>query len=157
MAQARYLYTTETQSSGSHQPPLVQSLPLLPISAKIEEEIRELDRTERNAFLAEYGIAKGSLEQMILEGYRLLNLITFYTFNENELHAWTLRQGSTVLDAAGKVHTDMAKGFIKAEVVAAAIFLEHKSMKVVKDKGLLKFEGKEYQVKDRDIVYIHFN
>jgi GTP-binding protein YchF len=130
---------------------------LLPISAKVEEEIRELDPEERDAFLAEYGIAKGSLERVILEGYRLLGLITFYTFNENELRAWTLEQGSTVVNAAEKVHTDMAKGFIKAEVVPASVFLEQRSMKVLKDKGLLNFEGKEYLVKDRDIIYIHFN
>jgi GTP-binding protein YchF len=131
--------------------------PLLRISAKIEEEIRELEREERNTFLSEYGIEKGSLEQIILEGYKLLDLITFYTFNENELRAWTLRAGSTVLEAARKVHSDMAEGFIKAEVIAAPVFLEHKSMKTAKEKGLLNFEGKEYRVRDRDIVYIHFN
>ncbi len=130
---------------------------LLTISAKIEEEIRELDRAERDGFLSEYGIERGSLEQLILEGYKLLELITFYTFNENEMRAWTLREGSTVLEAAGKVHTDMAKGFIKAEVIPASVFLEFRSMKTAKDKGLLNFEGKEYRVRDRDIVYIHFN
>jgi GTP-binding protein YchF len=131
--------------------------PLLRISAKIEEEIRELEKEERDLYLAEYGIEKGSLEQLILLGHRLLNLITFYTFNENELRAWTLREGSTVLEAAEKVHTDMAKGFIKAEVIAATVFLEQKSMKAAKEKGLLNFEGKEYRVRDRDIIFIHFN
>lgn len=134
-----------------------RSMPLLVISAKIEEEIREFDGEERDLFLSEYGIARGSLERLVLEGYRLLDLITFYTFNENELRAWTLREGGTVLDAARKVHTDMAKGFIKAEVIGATVFLEQRSMKAAKEKGLLNFEGKEYPVKDRDIIYIHFN
>ncbi len=129
---------------------------VLPITAKIEEEIRELPKEERTEFLMEYGIEKGSLERIILEGYRLLNLITFYTFNENELRAWTLQKGSSVLDAASKVHTDMAQGFIKAEVIPAEIFIEHKSIKEVKEMGLLRIEGKDCTVRDRDIIYIHF-
>ncbi len=133
-----------------------RGLMMLGISAKIEEEIVTLDTDERKAFLDEYGIKQGSLERLILAGYTLLDLITFYTFNENELRAWTLRKGSSVLDAAHTVHTDMAKGFIKAEVVQAAVFLEHKSMKDVKEKGLMNLEGKEYRVTDGDIVFIHF-
>ncbi len=135
---------------------LGKKMGVLPVSAKIEEEIRELPREERVEFLTEYGIGKGSLERIILEGYRLLNLITFYTFNENELRAWTLPRGKTALNAASKVHTDMEKGFIKAEVVPAPIFIKHKSIKDVKEKGLLSIEGKDYEVKDRDILYIHF-
>lgn len=133
-----------------------KKLEVIPISAKIEEEIRELPREERTEFLSEYGVEKGSLERIMLEGYKLLNLITFYTFNENELRAWTLKKGSSVLEAASKVHTDMAKGFIKAEVIPAELFLEHKSIKEVKEKGLLQIEGKDHIVSDRDIVYIHF-
>ncbi|TES90544.1 MAG: redox-regulated ATPase YchF [Candidatus Cloacimonadota bacterium] len=133
-----------------------KKMEVIPVSAKIEEELRELQNEERNQFLLEYGIEKGSLERLILEGYKLLNLITFYTFNENELRAWTLQKGDSVLDAASKVHTDMAKGFIKAAVIPAEIFLEHKSIKDVKEKGFLRIEGKDCIVNDRDIIYIHF-
>ncbi len=134
-----------------------RSQPLIRISAKIEEEIREIEGEERDIFLSEYGIEKGSLERLLLEGYRLLDLITFYTFNEKELRAWTLPSGKTALDAAAKVHTDMEKGFIKAEVIAAKVFLEQKSMKAAKEHGLLEIQGKDYKVRDGDIIYIHFH
>jgi GTP-binding protein YchF len=133
-----------------------RKMSVLPVSAKIEEEVRELSRDEMKEFLAEYGISKGSLEMLILEGYKLLNLITFYTFNKNELRAWTLPRGGSVIDAAAKVHTDMAKGFIKAEVIPAELFLEHRSMRDAKDKGLVKIVGRDYKVNDKDIIYIHF-
>jgi len=133
-----------------------KNIEIIPISAKIEEEIRELPKEERLEFLAEFNLTMGSLEKIILSGYKLLDLITFYTFNEKELRAWTLTKSGTTLDAASKIHTDMAKGFIKAEVVSAKVFLEHKSLKDVKEKGLLKIEGKDCKVNDRDILYIHF-
>ncbi len=129
---------------------------IIPISAKIEEEIRELPKEERNEFLMEYGVRKGSLERIILEGYKILDLITFYTFNENELRAWTLEKGKSVHNAAAKVHTDMARGFIKAEVIPANVFLEYKSITDVREQGLLNIEGKDYEVGERDIIYIHF-
>jgi len=135
---------------------LNKGMEIILISARVEEEIRELPADERKEFLTDYGIEKGSLERIILEGYKLLDLITFYTFNENELRAWTLKRGDSAFDAASKVHTDMAKGFIKAEVIPAEVFLEHKSLKEVKEKGLLRIEGKDYTVRDRDIIYIHF-
>jgi GTP-binding protein YchF len=133
-----------------------RTVKVLLVSVKIEEEIRELPLEERITFLREYGIEKGGLERIILAGYNLLDLISFYTFNEKELRAWTLKKGATVLDAAAKVHTDMAKGFIKAEVMPSDTFLQYRSVKDIKEKGLLRYEGKEYVVSDRDIVYIHF-
>ena len=133
-----------------------KGMELIPVSAKIEEEIRELPKEERTAYLSEYNVSKDSLERIILAGYKLLNLLTFYTFNENELRAWTLKKGSTVLEAASKIHTDMAKGFIKAEVIPAKIFLKEKTMKNLREKGLLQIEGKDYIVNDGDILYIHF-
>jgi len=133
-----------------------KNMEIIPISAKIEEEIRELPKEERLEFLSEFNMTMGSLEKIMLAGYKLLDLITFYTFNKNELRAWTLTKNSTALDAASKIHTDMAKGFIKAEVVTAKVFLEHKSLKNVKEKGQLQIQGKEYIVNDRDILYIHF-
>ena len=133
-----------------------KGIEVIPISAKIEEEIRELAKEEMQEFFLEYGLEKGSLERIILAGYKLLKLLTFYTFNENELRAWTIKKGSTVLEAASKIHTDMAKGFIKAEVIPTEIFLKEKTMKNLREKGLLQIEGKDYVVKDGDILYIHF-
>jgi ribosome-binding ATPase len=131
-------------------------VPLVTISSRIEEEIHHLDPDEQTVFLAEYKLTTTGLEQIIRTGYRLLDLITFYTFNENELRAWTLRRGKTVVDAAGKVHTDMAAGFIRADVVHLDDFLALQNFHKARDEGKLVTAGRDYIVRDRDIVLVKF-
>ena len=131
-------------------------VPLLAISARIEEEIYSLDPEDRATFLEEYGLSETGLERIIRTGYKLLDLITFYTFNENELRAWTLRKGEDVLAAAGKVHSDMAAGFIKADVVNLDDFLALGSFHHAREKGKLITAGRDYIVRDRDIILVKF-
>ncbi len=127
------------------------------ICGDIESEIAELDEEERDVFLHEMGIEQTGLERLIKVGYDLLNLITFYTTVGSELRAWTIPEGTNARSAAGKIHSDMEKGFIKAEVVAYRDFLESGSLTSAKEKGLIRLEGKEYPVKDGDIIHFRFN
>ncbi len=132
------------------------SVPLLAISARIEEEIHNLDPEEQEVFMEEYRLSSTGLERIIRTGYRLLDLVTFYTFNQNELRAWTLAKGSDVVTAAGKVHTDMAKGFICADVLSAADFLELGSFSAARKKGKVITAGHDYIVRDGDVVLVKF-
>jgi GTP-binding protein YchF len=131
-------------------------VPVLAISARIEEEIYGLEPEEQATFLAEYGLDATGLQQIIRTGYELLDLITFYTFNENELRAWTLKRGSDVVAAAGKVHSDMAAGFIRADVVHLDDFLDRGSFRKAREEGKLITAGRDYIVGDRDIVLVKF-
>lgn len=127
------------------------------ISVQIESEISELDAEESEEFLADMGLEKSGLEYMIAEGYKLLNLITFFTAGEKEVRAWTITNGTTAQKAAGKIHTDIERGFIRAETVSYTDFKEYKDMQKIKDAGKTRLEGKEYIVKDGDIIYFRFN
>jgi len=129
---------------------------LLAVSARIEEEIANLEPEERQVFMEEYGLKHTGLERIIRTGYELLDLITFYTFNENELRAWTLKKGEDVVAAAGKVHTDMARGFIKADVINLEEFLQYGSFAKAREKGKVITAGRDYIVQDRDIILIKF-
>ncbi len=131
-------------------------VPLLFISAEIEEEIYDLESEDQATFLAEYGLTATGLEQIIRTGYQLLDIITFYTFNKNELRAWTLQRGRDVVTAAGKVHTDMAAGFIRADVVNLDTFLTLGSFSKAREKGKVVTAGRDYVVQDRDIVLVKF-
>lgn len=129
----------------------------LKISAKIEAEIAELDKDEAKEFLEALGLKRSGLEMMIQEGYRLLNLITFFTAGEKEVKAWTIQKGTNAQKAAGKIHTDIERGFIRAEVTDYETFLELKSLQKAKELGRTRLEGKDYIVKDGDIIYFRFN
>ena len=127
------------------------------ICGDLEMEIAKLDRQERKDFLEDLGLKESGLQQIIREGYALLELITFYTTVGPELRAWTIRTGTKAPQAAGKIHTDMEKGFIRAEVLHYDDFLRAGSIAAAKEKGLLHFQGKEYEIVDGDIVYFRFN
>ncbi|AZR74276.1 redox-regulated ATPase YchF [Anoxybacter fermentans] len=123
------------------------------ISAKIEADLAELTPEEASLFKKELGIEKTGLDQLIQASYQLLDLITFFTGNDNEVHAWTLEDGATAPEAAGKVHTDMQKGFICAEVINFADLDQLGSLAKAREEGKLRIEGKDYLVKDGDICY----
>jgi len=127
------------------------------ICAKLESDIGELPPEEANEYEKETGITELGLEKLITKGYKLLDLITFFTANEKEARAWTVKNGSTLFEAAGRVHTDMQKGFIAAEVIHYGDILKVKTHADAKEKGLLHLEGKDHKVLDGDLVYIRFN
>jgi len=131
----------------------------LAVSARLERELAEIeDPDERAEFLSDLGLESSALDRVIKKTYSLLGLITFITAGgTNEARAWPLRKGSTAWDAAGVLHTDMQKGFIRAEVLAWDDFLKCGDFKTAKDKGLMRLEGKTYVVKDGDIITFRFN
>lgn len=127
------------------------------VCAAIEEEIAQLSPEEVGDFLADLGIAESGLDKLIQAAYRSLDLMTFFTVGEDECRAWTVRVGATAPQAAGKIHSDLEKGFIRAEVVTADDLLEQKSIAACRDKGMLRVEGRSYVVKDGDVLNIRFN
>jgi GTP-binding protein YchF len=126
------------------------------ISGKIEEEISELPNDEKKEYLDAMGIEAPGLDRLIHASYKLLDLITYYT-TATELQAWTLQKGTVAQKAAGKIHTDFEKGFIRSEVMRCSDLIELGSEHAVKEKGLLKFEGKDYVVKEGDVIKYLFN
>ena len=128
------------------------------ISAAIESEIAELDDEEKAMFLEELGIKNSGLDQLIKASYRLLNLISFLTAGEDEVRAWTIKEGTKAPQAAGKIHTDFEKGFIRAETIAYDKLMEcDGKLSLAREKGLIRSEGKDYVVKDGDIMNFLFN
>ena len=127
------------------------------VSAKIESEIAELEGSEKELFLDELGIEESGLDKLIKAGYRLLGLITFFTAGEKEVRAWTVKEGSTAPEAAGTIHTDMERGFIKAEVISYQKLMSAGSFANAREEGTLRLEGKDYIVKDGDVCYFKFN
>jgi GTP-binding protein YchF len=139
-------------ASYDHRNAIVDAL-----SARIEMELGELEPDEAAVFMEELGIAESSLDRVIALSYRLLGLISFLTAGPDEVRAWPIRDGSTAVDAAGAIHTDLAKGFIRAETVAYDDLLELGSMAEAKKAGKLRSEGKTYRVRDGDVVEILFS
>ena len=125
--------------------------------AKLEAELALLDQEEREMFMEELGIKESGLARIIAAGYNLLGLISFLTAGPKEVRAWTVRRGSKAPQAAGKIHTDLERGFIRAEVVAYNDLMEQGSYNAAKEKGLVRVEGKEYVVQDGDVMLIRFN
>jgi GTP-binding protein YchF len=130
---------------------------VVPFSAKIESELSELSLDERREFLAGAGIGEPGLDRLIHAGYRLLGLETFFTVGENEVRAWTIHRGATAFDAAGEIHSDFQRGFIRAETIAVEDFLVAGSYKVARERGLVRSEGREYVVQDGDVLLFRFN
>jgi ribosome-binding ATPase len=127
------------------------------ISAEIEAEVAELPNEERGPFLQELGLQESGLNQVIREGYDLLQLVTFFTVNPKELHAWTVRKGTTAPAAAGVVHTDFEKGFIRAEVMKFSNLDRLGSEAALREHGFLHIHGKDYIVEDGDVMFVRFN
>lgn len=127
------------------------------ISARVESEIAELDGEDRDMFLEELGLQESGLDRLITAAYRLLGLITYFTAGEKEVRAWTIRVGTKAPGAAGVIHSDFEKGFIRAEVVGYEDLINAGSMNAAKEKGLLRLEGKEYVVNDGDVMHFRFN
>ena len=130
---------------------------VMPVSARIEEEISQLEPEERGVFLEELGMAESGLDRLIKASYTLLGLISYLTAGEPEVRAWTIKNGTKAPQAAGKIHSDFERGFIRAEVVHYDDLMECGSMAVAKEKGLVRSEGKEYVMKDGDVVLFRFN
>ncbi len=131
---------------------------ILVVAAKIEAEISELDsEAERREFLDSLGLKEPGVDRLIRAAYRLLNLRTFFTVGPREIRAWTVKAGMTARQAAGVIHTDMERGFIRAEVIRYEDFVELGSEAACRDKGKLSVEGKNYEVRDGDILHIRFN
>ena len=129
----------------------------LKICAQIEEEISELPADEKAQFLSEMGIGESGLDRLVKACYRLLGLISYLTAGPKEVRAWTIENGTKAPQAAGKIHSDFERGFIRAEVVPYETLIEQGSMLACKEKGLVRSEGKEYVVQDGDIIVFRFN
>ncbi len=131
--------------------------PVLPICSKLEAEIQELSPEERPLFLAEAGLAEPGLDRLIHASFKLLNLQTYFTAGPKEVRAWTVSIGATAPQAAGVIHTDFEKGFIRAQVIAYDDYLQLKGEQGAKEMGRMRSEGKEYIVKDGDVMHFLFN
>ena len=127
------------------------------ICAQIEQEISELDEDEKAMFLEELGLSESGLEKLIRASYHILGLMSFLTAGEDETRAWTIKIGTKAPQAAGKIHSDFERGFIKAEVVNYRDLLEQGSLSAAREKGLVGIEGKDYVVKDGDVILFRFN
>ena len=127
------------------------------ICGKVEMEVAELSDEEAALYLKELGLNEPGLHQLIRLGYELLGLITFLTAGETEVRAWTIHKGTKASQAAGVIHSDFERGFIRAEVMRYDDLVKYGSQQAVKDKGLYRLEGKDYVVQDGDVIYFRFN
>ena len=132
-------------------------LPVVGLQGKLEMDLAQLPEDEAVEFLAEYGITEPGLNRMIRESYDLLGLQSFFTVGEDEVRSWPVKIGATAQQAAGVIHTDLARGFIRAEVARYDYLVESKSLSALRDQGKLQVEGKQYIVRDGDIVHVRFN
>ncbi len=130
---------------------------MITISGKVEEDISKLEPEEREEFLKAMGLKESGLDQLVREGYKLLNLITYFTVGETENRAWTVAKNSTGPQAAGVIHSDFEKGYIRAEVIAYEDFLKYKGEQGAKEQGRFRLEGKEYIVQDGDVMHFRFS
>ena len=133
-----------------------RGIPVIMISGQVEKEISQLDEPDRSLFMADLGITESGIERLSRAVYAHLGLISYFTVGEDEVRAWTIVQGTNAKQAAGKIHSDLERGFIRAEVVSYEDFINAGSMQKAKEKGLFRLEGKEYVVQDGDIISIRF-
>lgn len=157
------LFNVAEERAGKELPDSYQAelqklqIPGLALSARVEMEVAQLDEKDRQSFLTELGIEEPARDRFIRASYRLLDLISFFTTGEDEVKAWTIEQGTSARKAAGKIHSDIERGFIRAEVVAYDDFIRHGSEAKCREAGKLRLEGKDYPVLDGDIVHFRFN
>lgn len=156
------IFNTSEEKAGAALAPAYEEelkrrgLQGLALAGKVEMEIAQLDESDRAAFLREIGIEEPARERFIRASYALLDLISFFTSGEDEVRAWTIAQGTVAKKAAGRIHSDIERGFIRAEVVAYDDFIVHGSDAKCKEAGKLRLEGKDYLVKDGDIIHFRF-
>ncbi|BCX81892.1 ribosome-binding ATPase [Methylomarinovum caldicuralii] len=160
------LYVANVNESGFDANPLLEQVrahaaaegaQVVPVCAAIEAEISQLDEADREAFLEELGLAEAGLDRVVRAVYRLLGLQTFFTAGEKEVRAWTVKQGATAPQAAGVIHSDFEKGFIRAEVIAYGDFVRHGGEQGAKEAGKWRLEGKDYVMQEGDVVHFRFN
>ncbi len=142
---------------GQSAPDLKSDLPHVALQGKLEMEIAQLPPSDAAVFMKEYQIEEPGLNRMIRLSYDLLQLQSFFTVGEDEVRAWTIRRGASALEAAGEIHTDLQRGFVRAEVVTYEDLISLGSLSGAKAKGVLRLEGKEYPVKDGEILHVRFN
>jgi hypothetical protein len=160
------MYVANVAEHGFHDNPLLATVaahaaaegaPVVPVCAALEAEIADLEGDDKLAFLADLGLDEPGLDRVIHAGYKLLGLETYFTAGPKEVRAWTIHHGDTAPKAAGVIHTDFEKGFIRAEVIAFADFVVCKGEHGAKEHGKMRLEGKEYVVKDGDVMHFRFN
>jgi GTP-binding protein YchF len=160
------LYAANVDEGGFHDNPLLaaveanaaaENAPVVAFSAELEAEIADLSDEEKKVFLADLGLAEPGLDRLIRAAFKLLGLQTFFTAGEKEVRAWTIHVGDTAPQAAGVIHTDFERGFIRAEVIAYTDFVACGGEAGAKEKGKMRLEGKDYVVHDGDIVHFRFN
>jgi GTP-binding protein YchF len=160
------MYIANVSDDGFDNNPLLDAVrdyakaenaPVVPVCAAIESEMVELDDEEKTEFLAEMGLEEPGLNRVIRAGYQLLGLQTYFTAGPKEVRAWTVPVGATAPQAAGVIHTDFEKGFIRAEVISYDEFIQYKGEHGAKEAGKLRLEGKDYIVKDGDVMHFRFN
>lgn len=134
-----------------------RSIPMVEISARIEAELAELSLEEREVFMQDLGLTEPGLDRIMRSLYHRLGLISFFTVGEDEVRAWTITEGTNARKASGKIHSDLERGFIRAEVIASHDLLRLGSMSKARDEGLVRLEGKEFTVHDGDIMHVRFN
>ncbi len=134
-----------------------EGVPVVSICGELEAEIAQLPESERMAFKKDFGIEESGLERLIRVGYEILNLVTFFTIVSSELRAWTVPRGTAAPTAAGRIHSDMERGFIRADVIFCEDFLACGSEHVARERGLLRSEGRDYLVQDGDVIHFRFN
>jgi GTP-binding protein YchF len=138
-------------------PPPNKGTAVLAFCGKIEAEILELEDKEKEVFLEEYGLRRLSSHKFLKSSYDLLDVITFFTIGKQEVRAWTIKKNSTASSAAGTIHTDMEKGFIRAEVIPWSQLVDFASMQAAKEAGAVGLEGKDYIIQDGDVIYFRFS
>ena len=160
------LYIANVQEDGFENNPFLdkvtslaneQNAAIVSVCAAMEAEIIQLEEDEREEFLEEMGLTEPGLNRVIRAGYELLNLQTYFTAGEKEVRAWTVKKGATAPQAAGVIHTDFEKGFIRAEITAYDDFVEYNGEKGAKEAGKLTVQGKEYIMRDGDVTHFRFN
>src|SRR4029079_15435044 len=158
---------TDAELSGEEGPHLMalrkaiaesgEQAEVVPFSAKIESELAELPPEDRKDFLASLGLESAGLDRLIRAGFHLLGLQTYFTAGEQEVRAWTIHRGDTAPQAAGVIHTDFERGFLRGQTVAYNGFVTHGGWKGAREKGAVRAEGKEYVVQDGDVLLFRFN
>ncbi len=131
-------------------------LRIIPVCGQVEMEIAQLEEDERALFLDDLGVAESARDRFIRSAYEALNLLSFFTAGPNEARAWTIGRGTTAVRAAGKVHSDMERGFIRAEVIAYGEYIAHRGEAGCREAGKMRLEGKDYEVRDGDVIHFRF-